>query len=180
MPRLISAALLAALDGPRSAAALLYFVTLTHANLDQPIRVVANEFGDNVGPHILAGTRYENVPFQLKIMQDDGTPPRGQLSILNVDPAIGRAVRAMGSRPSLAIAQYAAADFSADLDPTTGCHIPIGTPSLEFEAPYLTLVNIKVDALWVSGDIASYLADISQEPASPLRLTQDIFPGPFR
>lgn len=178
--REISQQLDAELDAPRSVTALLYFLTIEHPRITEPIRAVSNEYGDNVRDHILGGNRYFGIPFQLEIVSDDERPPRGRLSVLNIERKVGLAVRLLQSRPLLTIEQYAASDFTAVVDDEEEAKLPIGTPVVEYRAPFLTLVNLTGNAMWVEGDIASFVADISREPASPIRATQDRFPGLFR
>jgi hypothetical protein len=78
----------------------------------------------------------------------------------------------------MTIEVYAAADFGTDL--VDNAHVPTGTPTVEYRAPFLTLINVKASAMWVEADIASYVADISQISASPWMATQDKLPGLFR
>jgi hypothetical protein len=180
MPRAFSPKFVAALNGPTSEAALLYFLTIRHPKLAEPITVVSNEHADNVGDHMLDGDRYYGVPFQLTVLSDDDQPPRGHLSVLNIDRRVGLAAKAMRTRPLVTVKQFAAADFSADQDPDLKARTPIGTPTPEYVAAFMTLTNLKGNALWVEGDLASYVADVGREPASPVRATQDRLPGLFR
>jgi len=179
MPRDIPISLDASLDDQVSADATLMTVTIVHPTLTVPVRAVSSPFGDNVGDHIIAGQRYYGIPFKLTIVSDDDRPPRGRLELLNYGLIVGRAVLAMKSRCRLTIELYAAADFTEDRFGDPPAHQPIGTPAPIYRAPWLTLINVSGQT-WITGDIAPYGPDLTVEPASPVRATQDILPGLFR
>lgn len=179
MPRSIPVALEASLDSQQSAAALLYFITIQHPRLTDPVRAVSSPYADNVGAHVLGGGHFHAIPFRLALVSDDDRLPRGRLEVLNYGLEVGRAVLAMRTRPRLTIEAYAAADFTVATSGEPPAHQPIGTPTRVYRAPYLTIVNVS-GSTWISGDIASYGPDLSKEPASPMRATEDILPGLFR
>ncbi|MGD9767975.1 MAG: hypothetical protein AB7U62_10040 [Pseudolabrys sp.] len=179
MPRDIPLELENSFDDQVSADAAIQALTIVHPSLSDPVRAVSSPFGDNVGDHFIGPQRYYGIPFKLVIVSDDDRPPRGTLELFNYGQIAGRAVRAMKSRCRVTIEMYAAADFTVEMSGDPPAHQPIGTPRRIYRAAWLTLVNVSGQT-WITGDIASYGADLSVEPVSPVRATQDILPGLFR
>jgi hypothetical protein len=179
MPRSIPVEIEDSLDQQESDAALLYFLTITHPSLSEPVRAVSSPYGDNVGDHILNSQRYYGIPFRLTLVSDDERASRGQLEVLNYEMRIGHAVLAMKTRCRITIEVYPAADFDAEASGDPLVRNPVGVPERVYRSPHLTLVNVKGQT-WVSGEIRHYGPDVSTEPASPMRATEDILPGLFR
>lgn len=179
MPRDIPLSIENALDDQVSAEAVVQMITIVHPGLSDPVRAVSSPFGDNVGDHFIGPDRFYGIPFKLVIVTDDDRPPRGRLELFNYGQKVGRAVRAMKSRCRMTIEMYAANDFTVEMTGDPPAHMPIGNPRRIYRAPWLTLVNVSGQT-WVTGDITSYGPDLSVEPVSPVRATQDILPGLFR
>jgi len=167
--REVSTSLRAGFEAPASADVPLIFLTIGHPNLSDDIRVV----GD-VRDFVRDGKLYQHAPFEIELLTDDERPPRGKLSIQNVDRQIGEAVRLIGTAPTAKIELLSSVDFDLTQDP----RVALGTPVIEYEAAYLRLRNIAVDALQVTADIMSF--DYSQEPWPAIRATKSRLPGLFR
>lgn len=162
-----------ALEASASGVNLPVFLKITDG-VGAPVRVVADTvdylWDDGAGEQ----QRYQGFPFMIEILGDDGRPPRGRLTIQNVDARIGARVQALSAAPGCTVTLLSSADFgSATGDPKT--RSPIGTPVIEYQARYLSLRNISVDALAVSADIVSY--DYTSEPWPQIRSTPDLLPG---
>lgn len=75
----------------------LVLLTINHATMDQPLRVVNNWV--NITSR---GNEYLATAFQLVLPQErDNEPPQAQLSIDNVDREIVRIIRSLDSPPSV-------------------------------------------------------------------------------
>lgn len=89
--RPISAALREAIQAQETDEALLYLITITHAQLDEPVRVSSDQV-DTVS----RGQIYLAYPVRpLLTGAGDGSPPRAQLEIDHVDRRIGQAIAAL-------------------------------------------------------------------------------------
>ena len=169
MPRPISASLRRWLDMQESGEAILAFLTITHADLADPITVVS----DGVD-YVWDGVTYIGFPFRFGLLSDEEGPPRCQIEVQNVDRKIGDALRALSSPARLRLDLVAAGEFDRASDP----RVALGTPPVEYSASHLFLVNVAVDAMMVTGDVVSW--DYTQDTWPARRATQDRYPGLFR
>lgn len=169
MPRALSGALRRQLNLQESGEAILAFLTITHADLAEPITVV----GDGVD-YVWDAVTYVGFPFRFALLSDEEGPPRCQIEVQNVDRKIGDALRALPSPARLRLELVAASEFDQTADPRT----PLGTPPIEYSASHLFLVNVSVDAMTVTGDVVSW--DYTQDTWPARRATQDRYPGLFR
>lgn len=170
MTRVISAELRRALEEPRSAEYVVVLLEITHQLLGQPIRVANDTVSYN-----FEGNSYVGFPFELEIVTDSNSVPRGQLSIQNVDRRIGEAVVNLTSPPSVRIILLANADFENTLNADNEREPVSDEIEPEYEALGLVFGNISVDAMTVSGELLSY--DMSNEPWPAIRSTADRLPG---
>lgn len=157
---------LEAVDTPH---ANLGFLTLTHPNLSEPIRVVSDVMDYQVGSLLYVG-----MPFGLQLLTDTDSPPRSQLVIQNVDRRIGDAVRRSTERAQVRVEIRSSADFDLSQDPRV--ELVAGTPIYAFANFWLT--NVQVDAVQLTGDVE--LEDYSVEPWPSVRATKDRLPGLYR
>lgn len=147
---------------------IVLFATITHPALLEPITV-----NSDIADYILGGVTYLGVAFSLVMLTDDDNPPRASVAIQNVDQAIGEAVLALTSSPSIKIEIYLKSDF----DNSTPRN-PIGTPSPEYVAQSLLLQNVKCDAMTLTADLMGF--DLTTEPWPAIRSTQERVPGIYR
>lgn len=166
--RAIPAAVQAALERASSPDALLAFLTVTHPNLPDPIRVVSDLFD-----YVVAGATYIGMPFDYAILTDDESAPQTEIRMQNVDRKIGNALRGLTGRASLQLAVRSSADFNLSVDPRTEIS---GSPIYEFRQ--FELVEVTVNAIEISGRVI--LRDYSQEPYPGNRATQRNCPALFR
>lgn len=167
MPRSISQSLRNELEASSSSDYIVLLLEITHSTLSTPIRV-ANDLVD----YYFNGNAYVGYPFMLEIMSDDDRPPRGRLSIQNVDQRIGEAVRGITTPLGIQLTALAQSDYAAPID---GLRSPVGTPTVEYVAAGLLLREVSVDAIAVQGELTTY--DISSEPWPAVRSTPDLLPG---
>lgn len=169
MARTISQSLRAAVQRQETGEAIIPFITITHANLDPPIRVA----GDGVD-YVWQGETWTGFFFEVEMLSDDESPPRSRLTIQNVDRKIGDAVRALTSPPRLRIDLVAASEFDQTVKPRTA----LGTPVIDYTANHLFLASISVDSLQVTAEIVSW--DYTQTTYPGRLSTQDRYPALFR
>jgi hypothetical protein len=156
MPRNLSAPALASQNAEATGQAWLTLITLSHATLSEPIRVVDNN------EHITSnGDLYAAWNFEITLPgEDPDNPANARLTIGNVDPEILRALRTINSPPQVTI-QVVLSD----------------TPDIvEAEFTGLVLRNANYDAGQISGDLV--FEEILTEPVAT-SLTPADFPGLF-
>jgi len=133
----------------------LVLIEIDHADLTQPIRVV-NDREDVISN----GVTYTAFPFGISLPDDlEDAPPRARLQISNVSQEIGQAVRTISTAASVTIKV-----------------IRRDTPDIvEMDFPGLRLVNIRMDALSVEGDLE--FEDLTREPFPAHIFSPAEFPG---
>jgi hypothetical protein len=172
MPRSLSTQFLRETLDPQSGQFVPVFLDISHASMTQTIRIVSD-----VVDYIYDDNRYTGFPFQLSLISDDERPPRAQISVQNADRRIGIWLLGLVTPPRLRLRVIADAAFGVK-DKKQNARLPLGTPAVEYDADYLTLRNITIETLTISGDIGSY--DFSSEPWPAIRSTRDRLPGLFR
>jgi hypothetical protein len=135
----------------------LVLVTIEHADISPPIRVVNNT--ENITSR---SELFVAFPFSITLPDSrEDAPPRARLTIDNVSREIAQAVRTITSAPVVTIEVVRAAD------PDT----------VEISWPFFTLRNIKWDAGKVSGELT--LEDFTSEPYPAGIFSPASFPGLF-
>lgn len=170
-----------ALEASASGEVVLIFLTIAHDDLpDTPIRVVSE---DQRGVSYLNGLivnykygsqLYLGCPFLMELLTDDDRPPRGTLTVPDVDRSIGINVLALTSAPEITVTLLKLSDFSDAVDGDNARN-PTGTPAVEYYAESLFLRNFSGDASMVSADIQS--TDLAGEPWPKTRATSDMLPA---
>jgi len=153
----ISASLRRELEKQESPETILAFLTITHPNLNDPIRVVCDP-----EDFILNGETYIGFLFEWGILSDSQPTPEARLTVQNVDRVIGDTIRTLVGPPRVKIELIAASEFDLTVSPRTHT----GTPSVEYLADKLYLVDVEADALQVSGRLVT------------LNYTQQMWPAP--
>ena len=103
----------------------LVFLTITHPSIT-PVYVVWD-----TKDYIYNGNTFIGFPFDFAILSDDESTPQARLTIQNVDPRIGDAIRTLMTPPSLKIELLSSADFDTSVTP----RVAIGTPTVVFIQP---------------------------------------------
>lgn len=178
-----------ALEASASGEVVLIFLTIAHADLPgTPIRVVSEDQGGvSYKNGLLVNYKYQNLnldevsshlylgcPFLMELLSDDDRPPRGTLTVPDVDRSIGINVLALTSAPEITVTLLKLSDFSDAVDGDNARN-PTGTPDVEYFAEALFLRNFSGDASMVSADIQS--TDIAGEFWPKTRATSDLLPA---
>ena len=166
--RTVPAAVMAEIEAPTSPDALIWFLTIDHVSLAEPIRVVSDHFD-----YIVDGNTYTGFPFDALPLNDDDQMPAAELIVPNISRKIGQAVETMHGRAIVSAVARSTADFDLSLDPRE----PTGTPASIYSFQLFELSDVQGDALQLSGRIS--LIDYTQEPWPYIRATQDRCPGLF-
>lgn len=183
MPRTLSQGYRNELEASRSGEVTLVFASITHPSIVDPIRVVSDVVDYMRIVDDLAGApvsvRYLGIPFEIELLTDGDAPPRGKITVQNVDQAIGAAIEDMTDSPRLLLEIIALSDFgNIEMIDGRRTRQPVGTPTIEYSAAHLALKNIQGNAISVSADITVY--DVQREPWPGIRTTQNRLPGLYR
>lgn len=136
---------------------LLVLLTINHADLAQPIRVV-----HNMANITSRGDEFIAFPFELSLGgSSPDQPPKAQLTIDNVSREIGEAVRTISSAPTVLI-EIVRID---DVD------------TVELSYPAFDLRNVRFDQAKVTGDLV--LENLKLEPYPVYAFTPGYTPGLF-
>jgi uncharacterized protein DUF1833 len=165
MQRQIAADFRDAIEASFSSEVLVWFATVTHPDLAEPITV-----NSDVTDYNYNGSLYRGCAFQFVFLADDDQPPRGQVVIENVDQIIGNTLIALTDSPLLHMQLMAKSDFDENVPRNA-----IGTPTVEIDAPLLKLRNVKGDAMQLTADLYGY--DLTTEPWPSIRSTKSRLPG---
>src|SRR5262245_59000595 len=114
----------------------LVFLTLSHPNLYEPIRVVWDAVDFEYG-----GDMWTWFPFDIHVLTDDEQPPKAQLAIQNVDSRIGETVQSLLTPPRLKIELLSSSDFDITVDPRVPLSASPG-PTVIYSADRLFLTNV--------------------------------------
>jgi hypothetical protein len=153
----LSAPARAALYAQETDQALLPLLTISHADLTQPIRLVAD--GQN---QTSRGNTFIAYPFSIDIPDETGDqPPTPRLTIDNVAEDILVAIRALSSAPTITLEVV----LSGSLD------------TVEAGPFALSLLSVDYDALTITGQLGS--EDMLNESFPGDAYTPANFPGLF-
>lgn len=157
MPRTLSTPAMRAMLAQETGECWLFFLTLSHPQLDPPIRVV----NDHVN-HDVDGVTWVGYHFDVTMPPEtDGSVPRVRLSIDNIDRSIVTALRQLPSSP------------------TVSFRIALATsPAVTEAGPFdFTLHDATYDALVVEGELR--YEDVLNEPCPAELMSPNSFPGLF-
>jgi hypothetical protein len=171
MARQISASLRKELEDQETGDAILVFITITHPDLDEAIRVVS----DTVD-YVWNSDTYIGFPFDIQLLTDNDSPPRASLTIQNVDRRIGNAIDSLTSPPRFRIDVMGASWFDQTVVPRVAIDSP--EPEADYTADRLFLSDVTVTAFEVSATIVSW--NYVQEVWPGIRATQSRLPGLYR
>ncbi len=157
MSRDTSRAARAALNAPETAETFLILLTLSHAQLTQPIRVTSDAVAT-----ASRGESFTPFPFELSLPDDnDGRPPEARLVIDNIDRQIVRAVRLLPSAPLVLIEIVRAA----------------APDTVEARFEDFRLTDVSYDSQAVEGNLT--VEDFTAEPFPAFLFSPGLFPGLF-
>jgi hypothetical protein len=126
--------------------------------------------------YIWNGETYQGFQFDLQLVSDKESPPRGKLTLQNVDERIGHTVLALNGPMRVRVDLIAASAF----DQTTDPRVPLesGDPAPDYTADKLFLTDVTGDVFELSGTLKGW--DYIQEIWPGTRATQNRLPGLFR
>lgn len=180
--RKISAVLRHELEASASGEVVLAFATITHDDLTDTIRVVAEDDGCvsyNQGKIInyrWNGNLFLGLPFFLELLTDDERPPRGKVTLPDVEHRVGVEVLALLDSPTIRFDILKLSDFSAAID-ADNARNPLDVPAVEYTADQLRLANVQGDAMAISGELTG--VNIADDPWPFIRATKGRLPGLF-
>lgn len=157
MSRTLSATARAAIFAQQTDQVFLALLTLTHASLPGPIRVV-----NNMVDIVSRGDTFIGYPFQIALPgESEDELPRVQVMIDNVDRTLVEAVRTLTSPPTLTLEIVLAS-----------------APDTVEAGPFpFSLRNVEYDAHVITGDLA--FEDVLNEGFPQHSFTPNHFPGVF-
>jgi hypothetical protein len=157
MPRTVSAVARAALNAPQTDQVFLALLTIAHANLPTPIRVV-NDMVNLTS----RGDEYIAYPFNIDLPgESEDELPRVRLTIDNVDRQLVEAVRTLTTPPTITLEVVLAS-----------------SPDTVEAGPFpFTLRSAEYDAFVVTGDLA--FEDVLNEGFPAHSFTPNAFTGLF-
>lgn len=173
MPRSFASAFRFDFESPRASNVVLIFAKIYSQYIDTPIYTV-----NDVVNYTLSGNVWIGFPFQIEFLEDSDKPPRGKLTVQNVDAAIGQAARGLSFAPNLDLSVYASSDWNTVIDVPSNSRLPLGTPTLEYAALMLQMWDLTVTSQTIEASFGP--PDVSQEFWPQTRCTQTFTPGLFR
>ncbi|MBI1215691.1 MAG: DUF1833 domain-containing protein [Alphaproteobacteria bacterium] len=157
MSRNLSTLARRAIYGAETGEVFLILLTISHAELAQPIRVCSDAVDI-----VSRDDTFAAFPFSLTLPDDDDNPsPQARLSIDNVDRQIVAAVRSISSAPGVLIEIIRAAD------PDT----------VEASFADFKLTDVTYDSHRVEGNLT--IEDFTAEPFPAASFSPGLFPGLF-
>lgn len=171
MPRPDALARRDLLEDPAAPHALLAFLTIEHAALAGPIRVVSD-----VTDYQIDGALWQGVIFDARPVTDAEGLPEGRLRMEAVSRRLSEAVRKVTGRAQVAMEIRSSADFDLTVLP----RVPLGPlPAPIYAFRRFELRDISCDP--GGGTIEGRLApvDYTAEPCPSIRATQAVTPGLF-
>lgn len=157
MSRNLSTTMRQALNAPETGEAFLVLLTLSHADLPDPIRVTSDAVATES-----RGNSFTPFPFDLTLPDDlDDRAARAKLAIDNIDREIVRAVRSLTTAPNVLIEIVRAA----------------APDTVEAQFIDFRLTNVSYDVYKVEGILS--IEDFTAEPYPAATFSPSLFPGLF-
>jgi hypothetical protein len=157
MSRTVSTAFKQAVNAQESGEAELVLLTITHAAISPPIRVV-----NNTVDIVSNGNTFVAFPFDITLPEDsDAALPGMRLKISNIDRRIIEALRTITSPATVTL------------------DVILGSAPNTLEATFagFTLRNVEGDVFWVEGQLL--LEDLLNEPFLAFAYDPNLAPGLF-
>ncbi len=156
----------AAIEYEQTADFPLVFLTITHSELAEPIRVV-----NDPENFMLDGKEHTGFDFKIELLTDNDQPPRAQLTVQAVDRRISNTLLKIVNPAQIELQVIDSGQFNLDVSPRT----EIMTAVRAYRARKLYLADVTGDKLMVSGTLRSW--DYTQDTWPALRATEARFPG---
>lgn len=147
MDRVISYGFRREIERQESGEEVLCFLTISHPEMNDPIRVV-----NDPEYFIYGGNEFIGFPFQFEVLSDGDRAPEARLVVQNVDSRIGETLLGLVDPPRVKIEVLALSSFDTSVKPRT----EIGTASVEYSADGLYLKDIEGSAMEISGRLINF------------------------
>lgn len=170
MARVIPVIARQALEQSSSKDAVLVFVTITHPEMVDIIRLVI----DGVD-YLIDDVTWHRSFFELDLLTDEDTPPQARFRFPNVNRVAINMLSRVATPARVQFDLISSAYFDLTADPRTV--LPGMTPELIYSAKALFLVDITADEVQVEGTLRSW--DIRVESWPDKRATEALTPGAF-
>ena len=165
----IPAPVRAAIEDASAPDAIMACVTVTHPDLDEPIRIVSDTLDYTYGGHLYIG-----LLFSWGVMDDGEGAPQAELTLPDTDRRIGEALRQASGEARVTVHVLSSSDFDLSVVP----RVPVGTPAPVYVIPNLVLLSASADGQQIACQIG--LRDYSQEPWPCIYATELRLPGLYR
>ncbi len=182
MPRILTTSRRNSLEASASGVFDLFLLRFSGPDLHDAVGVC----NDTVN-YIYNDELYFGVSAEMSLLSDGERAPRSTVRIQNVFGVMGKFMQTLTASPRLTLRLFSADDWDAALTPTGEtddlgnavlARYPTGTPTIDYQADWLRLMDASGDAIAIEGNIGSF--DLSSEPYPAVRTTRDRLPGLFR
>ena len=173
MPRTFQPTFRSDFEAPYAQNVILIFARFYSPSFATPIWVV-----NEVVNYTLGGQVWIGFPFTIEFLEDSDKPPRGKITVQNVDRVIGQSLQQLVYAPYMDVSVYAGSDWQNSIDPGSNSRLPIGTPTLEYQALMLQLWDLTITPATCEASFGP--PDVSQEFWPQPRCTKAFTPGLFR
>lgn len=171
MPRTLNSTFLASILAPQAGSFPVVLAAVSHSSFGATRR-----FNSDNCNYTYGGQTYLGVSLGISILTDDDRPPRGTISMVNVNQIIGTEMLAISTPASLSLTIVNSANFS--YNSSTQVRTEIGTAPVLYQATSLLLRRVRGDALFVQADIEAI--DVVSQPWPYITANQARTPGLFR
>lgn len=181
MPRDLGTDLTRAVLKPRGGPRGLPFITLMHAQLSVPVRVVGDV--TKLDPATKAyipyrgpdGKDYQCFMFRIALIPERDTPAQTTIELQNVDREIGLILKPLTDPITVSIAIYSSGDFAIN---AAGTRMdPVGTPTRRYWCPIASLRDVEWDMDNMQGNLRPF--DFSLEMWPKKLLVPQTAPGHY-
>jgi len=173
MPRTFAPAFRSDFEDPNAQNVVLIFAKFYSAYFATPIWVV-----NDVVNYTYSGQVWIGFPFQIEFLEDADKPPRGKITVQNIDSNMGESLRALVFPPSMDVMLFSSSDWLTTIDPASNSRLPISAPTIEYQALMLQLWDLTVTSTTAEASFGP--PDVSQEFWPQTRCTQNFTPALFR
>lgn len=174
MPRDFPVGFRQAIESPASGVVGILFIDIEHPELTEPIRLVS----DSVN-YIFEGNKYlGGMPFSTTHMPDQDDYPRATITVQNIDRRISEVILHITAPPIIKMRLISSDDFEDTVNEAQDAKLPIGTPTVIYNAARLRLRSVTGDSLQIQGELS--IQDPTVVPYPSIRATPDLLPGLFR
>ena len=149
--------------------AILAFMTIAHASLAEPVRLVSDTLNYSLG-----GFLYIGMLFGWRILDDNEGSAQTEIVLPDTDRRIGEAIRSVSGDARVSVELMSSEDFDLSVVP----RVPTVTPQVIYGFYNLVLLSASADGQQITCPVG--LRDYAQEPWPSISATEIRLPGLFR